>query len=128
MKSLITLIFINIFIAIFMLYASTAVSNPTNNFELNYSSSIDESKLPVNLDLLVKSYDFDWVEEYIDLYYGNYYKSWEKYLTSKHGMPATSRHMPTHRLSIVRLKFKDTPPTAIYSFNKRIIMMLKVCI
>jgi hypothetical protein len=41
------------------------------------------SHFPVDFGWLFQRYDFDRVEEYVDQYYGTYYKSCERFLTSK---------------------------------------------
>ncbi len=53
-------------------------------YELNsYSHPAPESRSLIDFRWIMERYDFDSVEEYIDEYYINYYKSWERYLTSK---------------------------------------------
>jgi len=52
-------------------------------YELNICSPTYDSHFPIDFSWIVERYDFDWVEQYIDEYYGTYYKHWERYLNSK---------------------------------------------
>lgn len=60
-----------------------ADTDETSQCELDIFPVTSESRFPMDMTGLFEYYDLDRVEEYIDMYYGIYYKSWEKYLTGK---------------------------------------------
>ena len=48
----------------------------------SFSPSYD-SRSPISLSWIFERYDFNWIESHIDEYYGNYYKTYERLVTSK---------------------------------------------
>ena len=79
MKSLIALLCITL--AVFV--SSPLWANTDEMPLLNDRISNRDSHFPIDFGWLTNRYNFDQIEEYVDEYYGNYYKSWEKYLTGK---------------------------------------------
>jgi hypothetical protein len=71
---------LTVFAAVF---SSSADTDEINLYESNSYLPAYDSRFPIDFSWVVERYDFDRIEEYIDEYYGTYYKHWERYLTSK---------------------------------------------
>ena len=63
-----------------VLYADT---DETIFYSLDSCSLTYNSHSAVSLSWIFERYDFDWIVEYVDQYYGNYYKNCERFLTGK---------------------------------------------
>jgi hypothetical protein len=77
-QSLAVLLFV--LLAVFMASSLCADTDDVSG-ELNacFSPPSQDSRFPMDLSWIVEWYDFDWIEEYVDEYYGAYHR----YLTSK---------------------------------------------
>jgi hypothetical protein len=68
----------------FSICADSESSNNKNDlYEQFHSVSEQDCDFPTSFGGIIGRYEFDWIEEYIDEYYGTRYKHWERYLTSK---------------------------------------------
>lgn len=81
MKSLIALLCIAL--TVFVSYSLRADTDETDSYDLSVHLPAQESHFPIDFSWITNRYDFQRIEKYIDEYYGTYYKSWEKYVTSK---------------------------------------------
>ncbi len=81
MKSLIALLCITL--TVFVSYSLRADTDGTDSYDLSAHLPAQESRFPIDFSWITNRYDFQRIEKYIDEYYGTYYKSWEKYVTSK---------------------------------------------
>lgn len=81
MKRLLTLLCITF--TVFTALSSRADTDEISLYEPSDRLPAYDSRFPVDFSWIVERYDFDWIERYIDEYYGTRYKHWERYLTSK---------------------------------------------
>ena len=75
--------FVVTFLAIFSAFSVHASSQIGNLDGNNVSPDEQKPELPVKVSWVLEQYDLDWIEEHIDEYYANYYKSYERYLGMK---------------------------------------------
>ena len=79
MKSLIALLCITL--AVFV--SPSLWANTDEMPLLDDRLSNRDPHFPIDFSWLTNRYNFDQIEEYADEFYGNHYKSWERYLTGK---------------------------------------------
>ena len=66
-----------------MAFSPRADADEIRFYELSSRCPTHDSRFPIDFGWIIERYDFDWIEEHIDEYYGTYYKHWERYLSSK---------------------------------------------
>jgi hypothetical protein len=66
-----------------MAFSPRADADEIRFYELSSRCPTHDSRFPIDFSWIIERYDFDWIEEHIDEYYGTYYKHWERYLSSK---------------------------------------------
>ena len=78
------LVYLSVSLAVFStLSLCVYAENPDLYLHKQPFLSSYDSDLPIEPSWIIKQYDFDQIEEYIDEYYVSYYKYWENYIADK---------------------------------------------